>query len=69
MARRLSIVGKDHKVAVVTNQLRARQVFTFQLEKGGEAIGMVSIEGLIYLRHETGWTPFDMTEVSLDEGV
>ena len=67
MARKLRVVSKDEKVSITPRQLRAIQVFTFELAAGGEALGMVSVDGLIYLRHETGWTPFDMTEVPLND--
>ena len=74
MARKLKLVGRDHVVTTKVLSLRARQIMAFQHPEGGEGLMMVSEDGLIYLRRDDGWVPFDMTPVdtmgaSLNEGV
>lgn len=62
MAQRLRLVNKGEKVKVPV-ELRAKQVFAFQLSEGGEGLGMVDMEGIIYLRSVDGWIRYDMNIV------
>ena len=73
MAKLTSVPKGAVRAKRVPRQLRARQVMSYQIPpseqfpEGGEGLLLVDDEtGVIYLRSDAGWVPYDMME-ALDD--